>query len=171
MRWETCKGSLALIFQIISSWLSVFRPGFHWEKYSVILSECSLLLWWKSWCLYVDTVTSSQSENTHRFHLPVSMVCANISSPSSWAGGSSDVSGGSFRHSWASCMLEVMLDDQPWESQPPAEYKQNHMGFSDFCTSGLLCKWFITEDSTPGLPWPCTLFHLIFTLYFDWQIV
>lgn len=54
------------------------------------------------------------------------MVCANISSPSSWAGGSSDASGGSFRHSWASCMLEVILDDQPWESQPPPEWTNTH---------------------------------------------
>lgn len=50
---------------------------------------------------------------------PVSIVCANISKPSSGAGGSSDTSGGSFRHSWASCMLEVMHVDQPWESNPP----------------------------------------------------
>lgn len=60
------------------------------------------------------------------FDLPVSIVCANISSPSSGAGGSSEASGGSFRHSWASCMLEVILDDQPWESQPPPESKQSH---------------------------------------------
>lgn len=55
---------------------------------------------------------------------PVSMVCANISSPSSGAGGSSDASGGSFRHSWASCMLDVMHDDHPWESQFPSNRDQ-----------------------------------------------
>lgn len=102
----------------------------------------------KRWCLHVDTVTSLQSEDTRCSDSPVSMVCANISSPSSWAGGSSDASGGSFRHSWASCMLEVMLDDQPWESQPPPECKQNHMGYGDYCTLELLCTWFIIEDST-----------------------
>ncbi len=102
----------------------------------------------KRWCLHVDAVTSLQSEDTRCSDSPVSMVCANISSPSSWAGGSSDASGGSFRHSWASCMLEVMLDDQPWESQPPPECKQNHMGYGDYCTLELLCTWFIIEDST-----------------------
>lgn len=54
------------------------------------------------------------------YYTPVSMVCANISSPSSGAGGSSDASGGSFRHSWASCMLDVIHEDHPWESQLPS---------------------------------------------------
>lgn len=57
-------------------------------------------------------------------YTPVSMVCANISSPSSGSGGSSDASGGSFRHSWASCMLDVMHDDHPWESQFPSNRDQ-----------------------------------------------
>lgn len=58
------------------------------------------------------------------WYTPVSMVCANISSPSNGAGGSSDASGGSFRHSWASCMLDVMHDDHPWESQFPSNRDQ-----------------------------------------------
>lgn len=53
------------------------------------------------------------------------MVCANISSPSKGAGGSSDASGGSFRHSWASCMLEVIHEDQPWESQVPPTWRSH----------------------------------------------
>lgn len=64
-------------------------------------------------------LTNKPHTHTKGFILPVSMVCANISSPSNGAGGSSDVSGGSFRHSWASCMLDVMLDDQPCESHTP----------------------------------------------------
>lgn len=59
------------------------------------------------------------------------MVCANISSPSKGAGGSSDASGGSFRHSWASCMLEVIHEDQPWESQvPPTSTSHKTMSYN-----------------------------------------
>lgn len=76
--------------------------------------------------LSVMSLVNKSGQKDMDVHTPVSMVCANISRPSRGAGGSSDASGGSFRHSWASCMLEVIHEDQPWESQLPPVIT-NHM--------------------------------------------
>ncbi len=107
-----------------------------WSEFTRHNTKSPAFGWWRVLISIPDTNVQNHTPRHKKWYTPVSMVCANISSPSSGSGGSSDASGGSFRHSWASCMLDVMLDVHPWESQFPSNRDQR----KQLNNKSVLCK-------------------------------